>query len=463
MYKINFTLLWLILFATLVGMTWLENRKVEQASKRDKNNADLGVYTLPDLIYDSSEHFLTIDSANLDNLLDRIGDSRLVLLGESTHGTAEFYEMRARLTRELIEMKGFNLIAVEADWPDASRIDKYIRSVDPETRYTKQPFSDFPEWMWRNHSIVSFTKWLRDHNQGISPAGNTVRFYGLDFYNLYSSMEVVLAYLWEVDPAMAAYTHGRYGCLISMAKIPSLYTNAIESGRHQGCEDEVNSVIQKLRDKYLLYKQHGGERYFDAKQNARLVVKGEAYYRERFEDSHVSRNIRHQNLFETLLAVLNHHGRSSKVVVWAHNSHIGDSRATDMKQSGEANIGQRVRETFGDDAYLIGFGTSHGAVTAASRWGGTAKLMQLLPANDDSYEGLFHKVKTENFLLPLRKPLRDITRKILLPERLQRAIGTSYDPADELNKHYLYASLPRQFDEYIWFDETQAVKPLRRD
>jgi protein-L-isoaspartate(D-aspartate) O-methyltransferase len=456
------TLLWLLILVSLMGAAELQAGITENTST-----------TLPELIYESREHFSDIESANLDGLLNRIGGSRLVLLGEATHGTAEFYEMRARISRELIEKKGFNIIAVEADWPDASSIDHFIsgsgQKYSQKPRFSKKPFSDFPGWMWANHSVVAFTKWLKDYNQRFNSHDNAVSFYGLDFYNMHSSMEAVLDYLHDVDPKSAEAARRHYDCLMPWAKEPSLYSRFMQSQKHRGCEYRANAVLQDLRHKRELYrqpqKQLDRHRYFNAVQNARVTKNAEQFFRTRNHPNNNSRNLRHHNLFETLLEILNYHGETSKVIIWAHNSHIGDARATDMSEHGESNLGQRVRETFGNDTYLVGFGTDHGTVAAASEWGRPVKILQVQPAHKDSYEGLFHDVKTDNFLLPLRKsnmssPIQDVVRKKLLAVRLERAIGTSYNPEDELKIHYFNASLPNQFDEYIWFDETQAVKPL---
>ncbi len=429
--------------------------------------------TLPELIYDSSEHFSDIDTADLNGLLERIGDSRLVLLGEATHGTAEFYDMRARITRELIEKKGFNIIAVEADWPDATSIDFYIRGTDNKADFKAKPFSGFPSWMWANHSVMKFTHWLKDYNRRFNSSedaqrfNRSVGFYGIDFYNMYGSIDAVLNYLQDIDPKAADIARWRYSCLKPWTDDPSLYSRAMQSGSYRHCGYEVDAVLQELRKKRDLYRrtnrQADEQRYFIAEQNARLVSNAERYYRSMYYDNNNSRNQRDKNMFDTLQAILNYRGQSSKAVVWAHNSHIGDSRATEMSAQGEVNLGQHVRESYGDNAYLIGFGTDHGTVAAATKWGTPVKVMQVQPSYSDSYERLCHEVKTDNFLLPLRNPIQKILRKKLLAVRLQRAIGTTYDPEDELNKHYIYVSLPGQFDEYIWFDKSQAVKPLSRE
>ena len=415
---------------------------------------------LPDLIYDSSEHFLDIESANLDGLLERIGDSQVVLLGEASHGSHEFYEMRARITRELIEKKGFNIIAVEADWPDASRVNHFVRGFDGKPMFKNRPFAGFPRWMWANHSVLTFTHWLKDYNQRFNSAEDAVGFYGLDFYNMFGSIEVVLDYLRDVDPKAAESARWRYGCLLPWIHDPSLYSRVSRSRRYRTCEYEVYAVLQDLLKRRELYKQLDKQRFFSAEQNARLVRNGEHYFRTMYDDNTDSWNQRDHNMFVTLQAVMKHRSKTSKAVVWAHNSHIGDARATDRNARGQYNLGQLVRETFGDKSYLIGFGTDHGTVAAASEWGAPMQVMQVQPSHEDSYERLFHDTKTDNFLLPLRNPVQEITRKKLLTERLERAIGTMYDPKAELKKHYFHASLPRQFDEYIWFNETRAVRPL---
>jgi protein-L-isoaspartate(D-aspartate) O-methyltransferase len=419
--------------------------------------------SLSELIYESSEHFATVDHVNLDNLLARIGDSRLVLLGEASHGTAEFYEMRARITQELIRKKGFTGIAVEADWPDAAHIDHFVHGTSPDPLLESPPFSRFPSWMWANHSVLEFTRWLKDYNGTVATASEQVGFYGLDLYSLSSSIEAVLTYLDAVDPETAQVARVRYGCLTPWTSDPALYGQVMISKRYRECEDEVIATLQDLLKKRLDYSKADGKRFFDAEQNARLVTNAERYYRTLYYAENNSWNQRDQHMFETLQSILAFQGPQSKIVIWEHNSHIGDARATEMSARGEFNIGQLVRQKYGDAAYSIGFGTDHGTVAAASEWGGPMETKKVQPSHIDSYERVCHEVHTDNFLLPLRNPLQQITRTRLLTERLERAIGVIYRPEAELQSHYFYASLPRQFDEYIWFDETRAVTPLTRE
>ena len=419
--------------------------------------------TLPELIYQSSEHFANIDDVNLDNLMERIGDSRIVLLGEASHGSAEFYEMRARITKELIEKKGFTIVAAEADWPDAAHINNYIHGREPDALLQSQPFSRFPTWMWANQSVLEFTHWLKAHNDKMGSNDEQVGFYGLDLYSVYSSIEVVLQFLEKVDPQTAEVARIRYGCLMPWADDLSLYSRAIITKQYRECEREVLIILQNLLQKQIEYSLADGEKFFNAEQNAKLVANAERYYRTMYYAGSNSWNQRDQHMFETLQDVLKFRGPESKVVIWAHNSHIGDASATQMSASGEINLGQLVRQKYGDKAYKIGFGTDHGTVAAASEWGGPMEIKQVEPSHIDSYERVCHEVKTDNFLLPLRQPLQKITRTKLLSERLERAIGVIYRPESELQSHYFYASLPHQFDEYIWFDETHVVEALAKE
>ncbi|MDH5470735.1 MAG: erythromycin esterase family protein, partial [Gammaproteobacteria bacterium] len=441
-------------FVPLIGAAGWED---ETAGARAVEKTEA---SLPELIYQSSEHFARIDDANLDNLLERIGDSRLVLLGEASHGTAEFYEMRARITRELIEKKGFNIIAVEADWPDASHINHYIHGTAPDPLLESTPFSRFPTWMWANHSVLEFTHWLKAYNDKVSSPEKQAGFYGLDLYSLYGSIEVVLNYLEKVDPETAEVARVRYGCLMPWANDPAMYSQAVITRQYKECESDVVATLQDMLNRRMDYSRADGEKFFNAEQNARLVTSAERYYRTMYYAENNSWNLRDQHMFETLQSILAYRGAHSKAVIWEHNSHIGDARATEMSARGEFNIGQLVRQQYADMAYSIGFGTDHGTVAAASEWGGPMEVKQVQPSHIDSYEHVCHEVHADNFLLPLRKPIKEITRRELLAERLERAIGVIYRPETELQSHYFYASLPRQFDEYIWFDETRAVEPL---
>ncbi|KEF40926.1 MAG: protein-L-isoaspartate O-methyltransferase [Cyanobium sp. CACIAM 14] len=404
------------------------------------------------------EPFTEIDTVELAPLLERIGDARVVLIGEASHGTSEFYRLRARITRELIAQRGFAFVAIEGDWPDAARVDHYVRHAEtPPSEWTA--FARFPTWMWRNRETRAFVDWLRRHNAALEP-GRRVAFRGLDLYSLYSSIRSVLDYLEDVDPQAARVAQLRYGCLTPWEAEPATYGHAAITGSYRSCEGAVVAVLEDLRRRKQAYAEHDGERFLDATQNALLVSNAEQYYRIMYYGSRKSWNLRDRHMFDTLLNLLQHHGPESRAVVWAHNSHVGDAGATEMGIRGEFNIGQLCRQRFGPAAYAIGFGTHTGTVAAATDWDGPMLTKSVRPSLEGSVERLCHESGTPRFLLPLRTDDSGALRQGLLKPRLERAIGVIYRPETELQSHYFQAVLPRQFDEYIWFDRSQAVTPL---
>jgi len=445
-------------FVPLVGEEgWVpeEGRSVTPEYRPVIKTADA---TLAKTIATSSEKFDAIDSADLEPLLRRIGDARVVLLGEATHGTSEFYRMRERISRDLIERKGFSFVAIEGDWPDAARVDHYIRHAEyPPSEWTA--FARFPVWMWRNQEVRDFVDWLRARNATVEP-GKRVAFHGLDLYSLYNSIRSVLSYLDDIDPQTAQVARQRYGCLTPWQSDPATYGQAALTGNYQTCEREVVSMLTDLMRKQRTYAEHDGERFLDAVQNARLVANAERYYRIMYYGSRASWNLRDSHMFETLKTLLDFHGPESKAIVWAHNSHVGDSAATEMSSRGEYNIGYLCRKEFGTAAYSIGFGTNSGTVAAASDWDGPMEIKAVRPALSGSYERLCHEAGSPQFLLPLRSPIPGVLANGLLTPRLERAIGVIYRPETELQSHYFQAVLSRQFDEYIWFDESKAIAPL---
>ncbi len=409
----------------------------------------------------SSEKFTSIEAAHLQPLLERIGDARVVLLGEASHGTSEFYRMRARITRALIEKKGFSFVAIEGDWPDAARIDNYVRHRKvPASEWTA--FARFPMWMWRNREVREFVDWLREHNAHAKP-GARVAFHGLDLYSLYNSIQVILDYLESVDPKTAELARERYGCLTPWQADPAVYGQATLTGQYHTCERQVTSMLTDLLRKRGAYSEHDGERFLDAVQNARLVANAERYYRIMYYGSRASWNLRDTHMFETLKNLMSHHGPRSKAIVWAHNSHVGDSAATEMSARDEYNIGHLCREEFGNGCYSIGFGTHSGTVAAASNWDEPMEIKDVRASLAGSYERLCHETGDPHFLLPLRGLSPSSPIAGLMRPKLERAIGVIYRPETELQSHYFEAILPRQFDEYIWFDQTQAVTPLRSE
>lgn len=406
----------------------------------------------------SSEPFNSIGSAELDPLLQRIGDANIVLLGEASHGTAEFYRMRERISQELITRKGFRFVAVEGDWPDVARLDHYVRHFEyPPSEWAA--FARFPTWMWRNNEVRSFIDWLHGHN-ACQKLEDRVAIYGLDLYSLYTSIQSILKYLDHVDPVSARIARQRYGCLTPWQANPATYGHATLTGAYRTCETEVVKMLEDILHKQGDYSAHDGARFMDVVQNARLVTDAEHYYRIMYYGSRASWNLRDQHMFETLKALFAFHGTEAKAIVWAHNSHTGDSAATEMSARGEYNIGHLCREEFGDGAYSIGFGTHSGTVAAASDWDGPMEVKTVLPSLRQSYEWLCHESGRSQFMLPLRGSSAAAVRSGLTKPRLERAIGVIYRPETELASHYFQAILPAQFDEYVWFDETCAVTPF---
>ena len=415
--------------------------------------------TVARLLRETAQPFPDIERADVGSLVERIGDARVVLLGEATHGTSEFYRMRARITRELITRHGFTIVAVEADWPDARRIDRYVRHL-PGPGAEWKAFARFPTWMWRNREVAEFVDWLRLHNAGVHEPERRAGFFGLDLYSLYTSVAAVLDYLDDVDPPTAAIARERYGCLTPWQRDPAVYGRAALTGQYRTCESPVVAMLEDLLHKRLDYAQRDGLRFLDAVQNARLVADAERYYRVMYYGSVESWNLRDQHMFDTLATLLAFHGPDARAVVWEHNSHVGDAAATEMGARGEYNVGHLCRERFGNQAFLVGFGTDHGTVAAASEWDGPMEVKHVRPAHADSYERLCHDTGLETFLLHLREPERAEVREELLAARLERAIGVIYRPETERMSHYFEASLPAQFDEFIWFDDTRAVTAL---
>jgi len=406
-------------------------------------------------------------SANdYDSLLAFIGDAKVVLLGEASHGTTEFYRSRAQITKRLICDKGFSAIAVEADWPDAYRVNRFVKgdNKDADASWALSGFKRFPTWMWRNTEVLQFLTWLRVHNDSLVPA-DRVGFYGLDLYSLHASMECVLRYLDNIDPDAARRARARYACFTQFGDDPQRYGYAAGFGLRPSCEEEAISQLIDLQRNSLLHSRMDGfaalDRFFDAEQNARVVKDAEEYYRAMFGDSVASWNLRDQHMMETFVALSRHLGlrqAPAKMVVWAHNSHVGDARATAMGQAGEWNIGQLARQSYGDDCRSIGFTTYSGTVTAASEWDGPTRTIPVRPARADSYESLMHDTEIPAFTLNLKKPSR-VADSLRTPMR-ERAIGVIYRPESELASHYFKAALSDQFDAIIHFDESCAVEPI---
>lgn len=416
--------------------------------------------TLPRLIAEAAEPLPDIDDPAFGSFFDRYADARVVCLGEASHGTSEFYRARAAISRRLIECHGFNIVAVEGDWPDCATIDRYVRHR-PWREGEMTAFERFPMWMWRNEEVDAFVRWMHQHNQGREhPA--MCGFYGLDLYNLSGSMRAVIDFLEQEDPELARLAHRRYGCLDPWAEDPAVY------GRHSLLEGYARcevGVIQMLKD--LLQKQVDClgaecEEWLDAAANARLIKDAEAYYRIMYHGSAESWNLRDQHMFDTLNMILDAKGPDAKAIVWAHNSHVGNAAFTDMgMRRDELNIGQLVKEKWGERARLIGFGTHRGTVSAADDWDEPMRIKTVRPSLPDSHERMSHEAGVPRFLLDLREGAlsRELADALEEP-RLERFIGVIYRPETERWSHYSEAILPRQFDAWVWFDETRAVTPL---
>jgi erythromycin esterase-like protein len=349
---------------------------------------------------------------------------------------------------------------VEADWPDAATVDRYVRHREPRPGAEK-PFQRFPTWMWRNTDIQALIHWMRDHNGEIADMEVRAGFYGLDIYNMSGSIGAVLEYLERVDPEAAKVARERYGCLTPWQSNPATYGRSALSKGYAECEQAVIDQCRELLRKQLDYAANDGDAFLDAAQNARLIASAERYYRIMYYGGAESWNLRDTHMFETLQNLLEARGPEGKAIVWAHNSHIGDARHTDMGISrGELNIGQLCRETYGRDAALIGFGTHTGTVAAATDWDGDMEVKRVNPSRHDSYERQLHDSGRARFLLDLSPGSHDALRRRLSEPRLERFIGVIYRPDTELWSHYSQAVLPEQFDAFVWFDQTRAVTPL---
>lgn len=413
---------------------------------------------------------LTGAASDLDGLIEWIGDSCVVLLGESSHGTHEFYRKRAEITKRLVVEKGFNAVAIEADWPDSYRVNRFVRgeSGDVDAVEALSGFKRFPAWMWRNADMLDFIGWLKDHNEHVYSADSQVGFYGLDLYSIHKSMNEVIAYLDHRDPAEAAKARVLYGCIDRFGRDPQNYGLLASSGISGTCRAEVIQQLADLRAKEVEYLARNGsaaaDEFFFAEQNALLVKNAEQYYRKMFRSYVSSWNLRDEHMMEVLVDLIAHlqsQTGNAKVVVWAHNSHIGDARATEMSWRGEYNIGQLAREAFLGKCRLVGFTTYTGTVTAASGWHLSAERKLVVPGLEGSYEKLFHQAGIPEFWLDLTDG--SAVAEMLGKPRLERAIGVVYVPESERESHYFEASLANQFDAVIHCDLTRAVEPLERE
>ncbi len=405
-----------------------------------------------------------------DPLLNLIGDAPMVLLGGATHGTHEFYQARALITQRLIEEKGFSAVAVEGDWPDAYRVNRFVQgqSEDEDVGAALGGFKAFPAWLWRNTEVADFVEWLRCYNDTLPKDTNKADFYGLDLFSLHRSIGAVLDYLGKVDPESAERARKRYASFARFGKDTQTYGLPADVGSAESLQAAAITQLLELCVHESAYQDQAGrmsaDELFFAEQNARLIKNAEHYYRLMFQEPVSSWNLRASHMMETLRLLENHlrtQQRAPKIVVWAHNAHVGNAAATVMKTKNEFNLGQLARERFGRGAVLVGFTTYRGKVTAAAEWDAPAEQQSVKPAGPGSYEDLFHEVPFSRFMLDLRDPQNAAVHNLSTP-RLERAIGVIYQPENERDNHYFEARLPEQFDVVLHFDQTKAVQPLER-
>lgn len=408
------------------------------------------------------------EEASYGSLIDKIGESRFVLMGEATHGTHEFYYARCELTRYLLMQKGFMAVAIEGDWPDVYQIHRYVQGREDSDNCAQvlNVFKRFPTWMWRNKTLLPFLKWLRNYNDTYLSTDKKIGFYGLDLYSLYNSIQSVVDYLKKVDPSAAEEARERYSCFDHINNMdPQHYGRLVSLDIKKSCIKQAIEQLLIMQHRAFEYLKENGsaeDDYFFATQNARVVKNAENYYRSMFSDNVSSWNIRDSHMFETLNSLSEFlekkFNRPAKIIIWAHNSHVGDARATEMSERGELNIGQLVREQHGNNSFHLGFSTYKGTVIAASNWDGLTESKKINPGLPGSYEEIFHFLKNQNFLLDLR--LNEQLEQLLQDWRLQRAIGVIYRPDSERFSHYFFVRLPYQFDSILHFDSTSALQPL---
>jgi protein-L-isoaspartate(D-aspartate) O-methyltransferase len=460
-----------VAFVPLIGTYgWAEDGARPMPAIHDRDHAP--VTSLPSKIAADAEALPDFDDARFGEMFDRFANARVVLLGEASHGTSEFHRARDAITRRLVQVHGFRIVAAEADWPDMAVLDRFVRHRPPR-KGAQAPFQRFPTWMWRNREFEALVQWLHAYNDG-RPVDDRAGLFGLDLYSLGASMRAVIDYLESVDPEAARVARHRYACLVPWVRDPAEYGRMSVHAGHALCEKAAVEMLVDLMQRRQVDLPGDDEagshdsatRWLDAAQNARLVRNAEKYYRTMYEGAAESWNQRDRHMFETLQQLLGAGGPHARAVVWAHNSHIGDARFTEMGMRGELNLGQLCKERWGSDAATIGFGTHQGTVAAASDWDAPMEVMAVRPSLPDSYERQCHEAGNEGarvsrYLLDLREGRHETLRDALSTARLERFIGVVYRPETERHSHYAQAVMPSQFDAYAWFDETRAVDAMQ--
>lgn len=401
------------------------------------------------------------EDADLDALMERIGDARFVLLGEASHGTSDYYTWRHAISRRLVEEKGFNFIAVEGDWPDCYAVNRYVKGAGEggaSARQVLRAFERWPTWMWANEETAALAEWLRAHNEGTEP-GRRVGFYGLDVYSLYDSMDAVIRYLETVDPEFAARARGAYGCFDPYEGDVQEYAMAT-AVVPTSCEEEAVRTLVELRARQQRLAEEDPEGFFNAEQNALVARNAERYYRAMVRGGAPSWNVRDTHMIDTLARLAEHHGPDAKAIVWEHNTHIGDARATDMARAGMVNVGQLARERWGEDVVLVGFSSYEGTVIAGQSWGAPMEVMPVPPAREESWEAVFRAAGEADKLI-LTEPLDSVAAA--LEPRGHRAIGVVYHPGRERLGNYVSTLLPLRYDAMLYIDRSRALRPLHME
>jgi erythromycin esterase len=400
--------------------------------------------------------------ADLEPLFNRIGDARIVMLGEASHGTHEYYTWRTHISKRLIEEKGFKFIAVEGDWPDCYRLNQFIKGYDIDTKSTFKllhTFNRWPTWMWANWEVVALANWLQNHNKGL-PANKNVGFFGIDVYSLWESMESIMQYLKKTDADALKIAEKAFRCFEPYRKEEGQSYAKASRFVPELCETEVVQLLKEIQQKLPSYNTDH-ENVFNAEQNALVAVNAERYYRAMIKGGPHSWNVRDKHMADTLERLLKFHGEKSKVIVWGHNTHIGDARATDMAGDGMFNIGELARATHYDKGVvLVGFGSYKGTVMAGRNWGATMQEIQMPGAMEGSWEYLLHKAGKENKLLLMADFMNDAFMENHIGHR---AIGVVYNPQYEQYGNYVPTVLPLRYDAFIYLDETRALHPLHID
>ncbi|RNI28779.1 erythromycin esterase family protein [Rufibacter latericius] len=391
---------------------------------------------------------------DLDLLMNEIGNSQYVLIGEASHGTSEFYTWRANLSKRLIQEKGFTLIAVEGDWPAAYSLNQYIQGQGSGTgQQAVASFQRWPTWMWANQEVATFSDWLREHNQTLTQ-NQKVGFYGMDVYSLWESLDEIRTYMETADPAIAQLTRDAQTCLAPYNRDEQLYAQATAQGA--SCSGQLQKLLEAVQA-FKARQPANDEAAFNAEQNALVAVNAERYYFQMVRSGTGSWNVRDRHMQETVNRLVAHKGNGAKIIIWAHNTHVGDARYTDMANSGMVNIGQLLREEHAQQGvYLVGFGSYQGQVVASNMWGGATRVMNVPAAMNNSWEDILHRHSPGNKLLLMRE-LRDIPEA--MQRRGHRAIGVEYNPVSEAG-NYVPTVLPQRYDAFLFIDQTTALNPL---